>query len=383
MKAPAAKPTLTPKLRFPEFREAGEWIEKQVGEVFKVTRGEVLSMALVQDEKTSEAQYPVYSSQTKNSGLSGYYKDFLYENAITWTTDGANAGDVNFRSGKFYCTNVCGVLINDAGYANPCVAALINSVSRNHVSYVGNPKLMNGVMAKIAIPFPTVKEQHKIASCLSSLDDLIAAERQKLDALKAHKKGLMQQLFPREGETRPRLRFPGFQEEWQETQLERLCGTISSGRDQNESDGAFDLYGSTGIIGKTTNPSYSGQHILVARVGANAGLLTKVNGQFGVTDNTLVVSPIPSINIDYILYYLGNTNINRLIFGSGQPLITGSILKNLRILLPVDSEQDKIAACLSTLDERIIEQSEKLEALKTHKSGLMQQLFPSQSEGEA
>ena len=189
-----------PRLRFPEFQDAGEWLEKEVGEVFKVTRGEVLSMTLVQDEKSSKARYPVYSSQTKRNGLSGYYSDYLYENAITWTTDGANAGDVNYRSGKFYCTNVCGVLINTDGYANACVAALLNSVSRNHVSYVGNPKLMNGVMAKITIPFPTVEEQLRIADCLTSLDELLAAQTQKLAALKTHKKGLMQQLFPSPGE---------------------------------------------------------------------------------------------------------------------------------------------------------------------------------------
>ena len=61
-------------------------------------------------------QYPVYSSQTKDNGLMGYYKDYLYENAITWTTDGANAGTVNYRAGKFYCTNVCGVLLTNAAF---------------------------------------------------------------------------------------------------------------------------------------------------------------------------------------------------------------------------------------------------------------------------
>jgi len=185
-----------PRLRFPEFQNAGEWETKAIGDVFKVTRGEVLSMTLVQDEASDEAPFPVYSSQTKNKGLAGYYSEHLYQDAITWTTDGANAGDVNFRPGKFYCTNVCGVLINTKGYANPCVAALLNSVTRSHVSYVGNPKLMNGVMAKIEIPFPSVAEQQRIASCLSSLDALITAETQKHEALKTHKKGLMQQLFP-------------------------------------------------------------------------------------------------------------------------------------------------------------------------------------------
>ncbi|WP_129630979.1 restriction endonuclease subunit S [Candidatus Oscillochloris fontis] len=185
-----------PRLRFPEFQEAGKWEIKEVGEVFKVTRGEVLSMNLVQDTKTEKIPYPVYSSQTKNNGLAGFYSKYLYEDAITWTTDGANAGDVNYRLGKFFCTNVCGVLISEDGFANACMAALINNVSRNHVSYVGNPKLMNGVMSKIEIPFPSLPEQQRIADFLTSLDNLIAAQVQKVDLLKAHKKGLMQQIFP-------------------------------------------------------------------------------------------------------------------------------------------------------------------------------------------
>ncbi len=186
----------TPRLRFPEFQDAGEWEEKEVGDVFTVTRGNVLAMTLVEDVPTDRKPYPVYSSQTKRAGLAGYYSDFLYENAITWTTDGANAGDVNYRAGKFYCTNVCGVLISRDGYANSCVAAIINSVSKSHVSYVGNPKLMNGVMAKIVVPLPSVEEQAKIALCLSSADTLITAQGDKINILKAHKRGLMQQLFP-------------------------------------------------------------------------------------------------------------------------------------------------------------------------------------------
>lgn len=186
----------TPRLRFPEFQDSGEWEEKEVGDIFTVTRGNVLAMTLVEDVPTDRKPYPVYSSQTKRAGLAGYYSDFLYENAITWTTDGANAGDVNYRAGKFYCTNVCGVLISRDGYANACVAAIINSVSKSHVSYVGNPKLMNGVMAKIMVPLPSVEEQAKIALCLSSADALITAQGNKIDILKVHKRGLMQQLFP-------------------------------------------------------------------------------------------------------------------------------------------------------------------------------------------
>lgn len=185
-----------PRLRFPEFRDKGGWKMAAVGDVFTVTRGNVLAMTLVNEVATNEAPFPVYSSQTKRDGLAGYYSEFLYEDAITWTTDGANAGEVKYRRGKFYCTNVCGVLINREGFANDFVAELLNSVSRNYVSYVGNPKLMNGVMASIQVPLPTLAEQSRIADCLTSVNTSLAQLEVKIEALKYHKRGLMQQLFP-------------------------------------------------------------------------------------------------------------------------------------------------------------------------------------------
>lgn len=237
----------------------------------------------------------------------------------------------------------------------------------------------------MAMPVPVAQapaEQQKIADCLNSADELIAAQARKLDALKTHKKRLMQQLFPRAGENQPCLRFPEFKGEWNDASLGDLCSSVSSGRDSRESDGKFDLYGSTGVIGKTATASYNAPHILVARVGANAGHLTKAHGQFGVTDNTLVISLKPAVTIDYILHHLRNININRLIFGSGQPLITGSLLKSQRVLVPSDSEQKKISICLSSFDDLINAESDKMEALKIHKKGLMQQLFPSGEELE-
>ncbi|KDN53658.1 restriction endonuclease [Flavobacterium seoulense] len=152
-------------------------------------------MNLIKPNYNKGISYPVYSSQTKNKGLVGYYKDYLFENSITWTTDGANAGDVNYRLGKFYCTNVCGVLINQDGYCNICVAELINSVSKNYVSYVGNPKLMNGVMSEIKITFPSIQEQIKISNFLLKLDEKINFETKLLTQYENQKKYLLQNLF--------------------------------------------------------------------------------------------------------------------------------------------------------------------------------------------
>jgi type I restriction enzyme, S subunit len=176
--------------------EFPEWEKKKVKDIFIVTRGNVLSMSLVSNEQDEINLYPVYSSQTKNNGLSGYYDKFLFEDCITWTTDGAGAGDVNFRKGKFYCTNVCGVLKSDKGYANSFVAELLNSVSRKYVSYVGNPKLMNNVMSEIPILTPSsIEEQTKIANFLSALDDKINQVEKQVQGMEQWKKGLLQKLF--------------------------------------------------------------------------------------------------------------------------------------------------------------------------------------------
>ncbi|MFN9228042.1 MAG: restriction endonuclease subunit S, partial [Pseudanabaena sp.] len=208
----------------------------------------------------------------------------------------------------------------------------------------------------------------------------ITAETQKLDTLKAHKKGLMQQLFPAEGETLPKLRFPEFSEKWREISLGGISDSISSGKDKNDSDGKYDLYGSTGIIGKTLSDTYKGKFLLVARVGANAGFLTMTNGTFGVTDNTLVVCLKKIVNLDFIYYYLESLSLNKLVFGSGQPLSTGGQLKALHLFLPDYPEQQKIAGCLTSIDEAIAAQSQAIDLLKLHKKGLMQQLFPSVEE---
>ena len=176
--------------------EFGEWENILVKEIFDVTRGQVLAVSNTVSVADTDYKYPVFSSQTKQKGLMGFYKKYLFEDALTWTTDGANAGDVNFRKGKFYCTNVCGVLLSKKGYANLCIAEILNKVTHKYVSYVGNPKLMNNVMSEIPITIPSnLEEQTKIANFLSSIDQKIEVVAQQIEQAKQWKKGLLQNLF--------------------------------------------------------------------------------------------------------------------------------------------------------------------------------------------
>ncbi|CRH20581.1 restriction endonuclease subunit S [Carnobacterium maltaromaticum] len=183
-----------PEIRFPGFTD--DWKKYKVSEIFTVTRGQVLAAQKTSDVRTDEMKYPVYSSQTKKNGLMGYYNNFLFDEGITWTTDGANAGTVNYREGKFYSTNVNGVLLSNEGYVNKAVAEILNLVAWKYVSKVGNPKLMNNVMSNISISIPkNMIEQNLISDFFKSVDGHIALHQRELDILKNTKKAFLQKMF--------------------------------------------------------------------------------------------------------------------------------------------------------------------------------------------
>lgn len=194
IKQGAMQQLLTGKKRLKGFSEP--WVKSLIKDLYHVTRGYVLAMTKVDNHKSAKYPYPVFSSQTKDNGIAGYYSQYLYENAITWTTDGANAGDVKYRNGKFYCTNVCGVLLSDNGMANLCMAGILGLVSKSHVSYIGNPKLMNNTMAEIEIYHPSdIKEQIAISDILIKIDNEIISLEAKKAKFEQIKQGMMQQLL--------------------------------------------------------------------------------------------------------------------------------------------------------------------------------------------
>lgn len=180
----------------------------------------------------------------------------------------------------------------------------------------------------------------------------------------------------------PKLRFSEFDDAWAESILLENVNKISSGKTKSKSDGLYVVYGSTGVIGRTDDYSHEGDYLLIARVGANAGRINKVIGRFGVTDNTLVVDVKDKLNIDFLYLALFRYNLNRLVFGSGQPLITGGQLKSLKLNIPSLPEQQKIAAFLTAVDDKIQQLTKKKELLEQYKKGVMQQIFPSASSGQ-
>lgn len=165
--------------------------------------------------------------------------------------------------------------------------------------------------------------------------------------------------------------------DWEERNLGDVTLSIVSGKSNTKPEtGDFPIYGSTGIIGYKRHADYKGKKILVARVGANAGTVNKVDGNYCVSDNTLMVTYKPDVDVDFSYYQLLNYRINRIIFGTGQPLITGSQLRSLRLRFPpTKKEQSAIAKSLSGTDALTESLDLLIEKKKNIKQGAMQELL--------
>lgn len=178
----------------------------------------------------------------------------------------------------------------------------------------------------------------------------------------------------------PKLRFKEFDADYTNTTFEKLKGfSIQSGKSEEKGDtGEFPFYGSTGVIGYKDIFDYEGKSILIARVGANAGSLYQIDGKYSVSDNTLRLTVSDDTSLDYLRELLIKFNLNRLVFGTGQPLVTGGMIKKVNIFIPEFTEQTKIASFLSNVDEKISQLTQKHALLSQYKQGMMQKLFSQQ-----
>ena len=236
---------LVPKLRFPEFRGAEPWRPIELGEASTPVTERVGERKLIpvsisagigfvpQAEKfgrdISGNQYQLYTLVKDGDFVYNKGNSLKFPEGCVYILQGW--GQVAAPN-VFICFRLKDGYSN--GFFQNCFEANLHGkqLKRHITSGARSNGLLNiskDAFFGVEIPTPTLQEQQKIADCLSSLDELIAAQARKVDALKTHKKGLMQQLFPREGETQPRLRFPEFQnaDEWEETRLEKLGKLIS------------------------------------------------------------------------------------------------------------------------------------------------------------
>ena len=376
-----------------------DWEEVQLKDIFIVTRGKVLATNKVRKNNTGAYKYPVYSSQTLNKGLLGYYNKYLFENSITWTTDGANAGDTNFREGKFYCTNVCGVLINHEGYSNYCVASIINSISRNYVSYVGNPKLMNNVVKNIEITIPPLPEQKAIADTLTIFDKHIENLEKLIEKKKMIRDGALEDLMS------GKRRLEGFNGEWEEVSfndvitpkarigwqglkkdeyLESGYSYLISGTDFENGTISFDNinYVTKERFDLDINIKVTSGDVLVTKDGTigKVAIVPIINKKATLNSGVFVFKTNDKLKSIFLFMILRSSIFKRFI----DELSAGSTIKHLyqkdlktfSFYIPIDiKEQEAIATILTSMDDEIEDLEKEKAKIENLKAGAMDDLL--------
>ena len=171
------------------------WTTYKIQDIAKIGRGRVISS--VEIERQKHPLYPVYSSQTSNDGIMGYLDDYMFDGEyITWTTDGANAGTVFYRKGKFNCTNVCGTLKIQPKYDCYFVSLVLQQATQKYVSFnLANPKLMNNIMASIKIKMPDIEMQKQLSKIFQTLDSCLLVHQRTCDMYSREKQYLLCQMF--------------------------------------------------------------------------------------------------------------------------------------------------------------------------------------------
>lgn len=320
-----------------------EW--KTLGEVAKLQRGRVISKQYLSE---NIGDYPVYSSQTANNGEIGTISTFDFDQeAITWTTDGANAGTVFHRLGKFSITNVCG-LVNILDLQQLDYKFLFYWLSVEAKKYVysgmGNPKLMSNQMEKIKIPIPPLAVQKEIARIL--------------DAFTAITSELTSELTLRQKQYqhyRDKLLTFGEEVEWKT--LGEVCDLqagkhIPASKILPSVDGEhiYPCYGGNGIRGYVQDFSHNGKYIFIGRQGALCGNVQRYTGKLYATEHAVVVSCSNVIHPDYMFHLLTVMDLNQYASKSAQPGLVVGKLKDLKIPIPPTEEQKRIVETLDKFD---------------------------------
>ena len=171
------------------------WEQFKIKDIAQIGRGRVISSIEINQQKNPT--YPVYSSQTSNDGIMGYLDDYMFEGEyISWTTDGANAGTVFYRNGKFNCTNVCGLLKLRKEFDTHFVSLVLAEATKKYVSInLANPKLMNNTMGNIQIRLPKLEEQKRISIVFRVLQGLWTVHNSLLTEYTKQKQYLLSQMF--------------------------------------------------------------------------------------------------------------------------------------------------------------------------------------------
>jgi type I restriction enzyme S subunit len=348
----------------------------EISELCKVTRGRVISK---EDIKENIGDYPVYSSQTENNGELGKISTYDYNGEyLTWTTDGAKAGSVFYRNGKFNITNVCGLLkVTNTKILAKFLYYILSIEAPKYVNKgMGNPKLMSNVMSKIKIPVPPLEIQSEIVDILDKFTDSLSKLKTLLKAeLKARKKQYAyyrERILENNDTKKVRLGDCLLKVEnikWKQTNESHLYIDLSSvNREKHR-------ILETTEINNTNAPSRAQQIIKKDDVlfGGTRPMLKRSCLVEECYDNEIcstgfcVLRANQSIVLPKWIYYMINTDnfyeyVEKNQQGASYPAISDSVVKDYEISLPTLEEQKKLVELLDKFERYVFDLSEGIPA---------------------
>lgn len=415
------KNNLVPRLRFHEFLSSGEWENKTVAQISSdIIAGGTPS--------TLEHRYWGGSIRWMNSGELNLKK--VYEVKGRITKEGLQKSSTKLIPKQCVLIGLAGqgktrgtVAMNMIELCiNQSIAAIFPNIDVFESTFLyhnldyrydelrrlstgdgGRGGLNIPIIKSLPILLPSIREQQKIADCLSSLDELITAEDEKLTLLKTYKKGLMQKLFPSKGESVPKSRFPEFRDsgEWEEKTLGDILIKNSI---KNKKLKYILVQSVSNKYGFINQDEYFDDRRVASKDTSNYYVITK--GCFAYNpsridvgslaykydDEISIISPLyvsfkannkKIIDIFLLNWFSSDIFKNQMIFEGGvRNTLNYDNLSLIKFKFPTPPEQQKIADCLSSLDDLINTQYNKIKKLKEHKKGLTQGLFPSAADIE-
>ena len=411
------KAALVPRLRFPEFLDDGRWSSEFGNMIFdqisnKDHNSDLPILAITQEQGAIPRDMIGYHVSVTNKSLKNYKVVEVGDFIISLRSF---QGGIEFSRYRGICSPAYVILRRKYDHSEDYFRhylktdRFIAQMTKNLEGLRDGKMVSYKQFSELALPVPPSNdEQQKIADCLSSLDELIAAETQKLDALKTHKQGLMQQLFPREGETVPQLRLPEFQDAgaWKRLTIAAVC-EINPSRVRKKDhelvsfipmaavseDGRIEISQIRAYAEvKKGYTSFIENDVIIAKItpcfeNGKAALARGLkNGTgFGSTEFHVFRAHKPCLP-EFLFLQLHRDAVRiegarSMVGNAGQRRVPASFFATFPFYLPTaeeqqTEEQQAIVEFLFSLDTLLTSQTQKIDALQTHKKGLMQQLFP-------
>ena len=328
-----------------------------LGEVAELKRGRVISKEYLYE---NVGDYPVYSSQTVNNGEIGKINTFDFEQkAITWTTDGANAGTIFYRDGRFSITNICGLItIKDTQILSyKYLYYWLSIEAKKHVySGMGNPKLMSNQMGKVPIPIPPLAVQEEIVRILDKFTTLEAELEVELEAeLDCRKRQyeyyrnqlLSLDMLKREEQKLNNIAVMALGEMCSVQRGKRLTK-----RDLNHNGRYPVFHGGIEPIGYYSSSNREANSVMVINVGASAGTVGYSSKEFWSSDGCFCFSHCEQLNQKYLFYALQSmeNSIKGKVRKAGIPTLDNKEVEKLKIPIPPLAEQQRIVSILDKFE---------------------------------